>query len=145
MEETFSALTRAVEGTPAVAIAAAFIWGVLSILLSPCHLASIPLVVGFIHGQGRMSTQRASLIATMFAVGILLALAGGWMGEALQGRLPYGCDDGRLGGQAEAAQDLLDGRVRGKPRPLACGRCRAGGRRRCCRPRTCSTLARRRP
>ena len=38
---------------------AAFVWGILSILLSPCHLSSIPLIVGFIDEQGRMSTKRA--------------------------------------------------------------------------------------
>jgi len=75
MDELFTTLSRAVEGTPAVAIGAALVWGVLSILLSPCHLASIPLVVGFIGGQGRISTGRASLIATLFAVGILITIA----------------------------------------------------------------------
>ena len=71
MDELFTTLTRAVEGTPLVAIAASFVWGILSILLSPCHLASIPLIVGFIDGQGRISTRRAFLISTLFAVGIL--------------------------------------------------------------------------
>lgn len=75
MDALFTTLSRAVEGTPAVAIGATFLWGVLSILLSPCHLASIPLVVGFIGGQGRISTRRASLIATLFAVGILITIA----------------------------------------------------------------------
>lgn len=40
MEQLFITLTHAVEGTPAIAIAATFVWGVLSILLSPCHLAA---------------------------------------------------------------------------------------------------------
>lgn len=31
-------------------IGGAFRWGVLSIPLSPCHLTSIPLIVGFISG-----------------------------------------------------------------------------------------------
>ncbi len=75
MQELFTSLTRAVEGTPGVAIGAAFIWGVLSILLSPCHLASIPLIVGFINGQGRISTRRAFAIATLFSVGILATIA----------------------------------------------------------------------
>jgi cytochrome c-type biogenesis protein len=75
MEELFTALTRAVEGTPSVAVAAAFVWGVLSILLSPCHLASIPLIVGFINGQGRISTRRAFFISTLFAAGILITIA----------------------------------------------------------------------
>jgi len=75
MELLFTTLTRAVEGTPLVAIGAAFIWGILSILLSPCHLASIPLIVGFIDEQGRISTKRAFLISTLFAVGILITIA----------------------------------------------------------------------
>ena len=75
MEQLFTGLTRAVEGTPAVALSAAFAWGVLSILLSPCHLASIPLIVGFVDEQGRIPTKRAFLISTLFAVGILITIA----------------------------------------------------------------------
>lgn len=75
MERLFTTLTRAVEATPAVAIAASFLWGILSVLLSPCHLSSIPLIVGFIDQQGRMSTRRAFLISTLFAAGILMTIA----------------------------------------------------------------------
>ena len=75
LEQLFTVLTRAVEGTPAVALAAAFAWGILSIALSPCHLASIPLIVGFIDEQGRISTKRAFQIAGLFALGILCTIA----------------------------------------------------------------------
>lgn len=61
LENLFASLTRAVEGGSLIALAAAFFWGILSILLSPCHLASIPLIVGFIDQQGRMTTRRASI------------------------------------------------------------------------------------
>ena len=74
MQSLFTWLTQAVEGTPAVAITAAFVWGILSIVLSPCHLASIPLIVGFIDQQGRTSTRRAFLMSTLFAVGILITI-----------------------------------------------------------------------
>ncbi|MFC1676257.1 cytochrome c biogenesis CcdA family protein [Planctomycetota bacterium] len=74
MEEFFSNLTEAVEAAPLVAVGAAFVWGVLSIILSPCHLASIPLIVGFIDEQGQMSTRRAFGISTIFAVGILITI-----------------------------------------------------------------------
>jgi len=74
MQQLFTALTRAIEGSPGVALSAAFAWGILSILLSPCHLASIPLIVGFIDGQGRMSNRRAFLISVLFATGILLTI-----------------------------------------------------------------------
>lgn len=75
MTELFTTLTRAVEGTPLVALGAALVWGVLSILLSPCHLASIPLIVGFINGQGQMTTRRAFGLSLLFSVGILLTIA----------------------------------------------------------------------
>ena len=87
MEELFTNLTRAVEGSSAAALFAAFVWGVLSILLSPCHLASIPLIVGFINGQGRISTKRAFVISTLFAVGILITIAALGAMTAAAGRM----------------------------------------------------------
>ena len=74
MEQLFTALSRAVEGSAALALSAAFAWGVLSILLSPCHLASIPLIVGFIDQQGRITTRRAFTISLLFSVGILITI-----------------------------------------------------------------------
>ena len=75
MEELFTTLTRAVEGTPAIALGAAFIWGILSIVLSPCHLSSIPLIVEFIDQQGRVAPRRAFGISSLFAAGILITIA----------------------------------------------------------------------
>ena len=74
IEWIFTTLTHAVEGTAAIAIAGSFVWGILSILLSPCHLASIPLIVGFIDEQGRISTKRAFIISALFAAGILITI-----------------------------------------------------------------------
>jgi cytochrome c-type biogenesis protein len=73
--ELFTRLTRAMEGAPLIALSSALIWGILSILLSPCHLASIPLIVGFIDEQGLISTKRAFWIALLFATGILVTIA----------------------------------------------------------------------
>ena len=87
MEHLFSVLTRAVEGTPLVAISAAFVWGVLSIVLSPCHLASIPLIIGFIDEQGRISTKRAFLISVLFSVGILVTIGAIGAVTAAAGRM----------------------------------------------------------
>jgi len=74
MAALFATLSRAVEGAPAIAIGAAVVWGILSIVLSPCHLASIPLIVGFINGQGQTSTRRAFFISFLFALGILITI-----------------------------------------------------------------------
>jgi cytochrome c-type biogenesis protein len=87
MEQLFTNLSHAVEGAPAAALAAAGVWGVLSILLSPCHLASIPLIVGFISGQGRTSTTRACGVAAVFAVGILMTIAAVGAITAAAGRM----------------------------------------------------------
>lgn len=75
MQELFTSLSHAVEGAPLIALSAAVLWGILSIVLSPCHLASIPLIVGFISEQGQVSTRRAFWTSTLFAVGILVTIA----------------------------------------------------------------------
>jgi cytochrome c-type biogenesis protein len=74
MQALFEALTHAVEGAPGIALGAALVWGVLSILLSPCHLSSIPLIVGFIMGQTEMTTRRAFFTASAFSLGILITI-----------------------------------------------------------------------
>ena len=71
----FTWLTNAVQGQPYLAILAAFLWGILSILLSPCHLSSIPLIIGFIDKQGRGSVKRAFWLSLLFAAGILVTIA----------------------------------------------------------------------
>jgi cytochrome c-type biogenesis protein len=87
LENLFSSLTHAVEATPAIALAAALAWGVLSILLSPCHLASIPLIVAFINGQGVTSVRRALGLSSLFGAGILVTI--GLLGAltAMAGRI----------------------------------------------------------
>lgn len=72
--QLFNWLTAAIGSTPAIAVVAAIIWGVLSIVLSPCHLASIPLIVGFIGNQGKISTGRAFTLSLLFATGILVTI-----------------------------------------------------------------------
>lgn len=74
MGQLFSALAHAVESSTGVALGASFVWGVLSILLSPCHLASIPLIIGYIDQQGRIPTRRAFTISLVFSVGILITI-----------------------------------------------------------------------
>jgi len=58
-----------------IAAFASFGWGVLSILLSPCHLSSIPLIVGFISSQGKISIEKTFIISLVFSVGILITIA----------------------------------------------------------------------
>jgi len=75
LEGIFNTLYEAMTGAVWLAIVASFGWGVLSILLSPCHLSSIPLVVGFISSQGKISIVRTFNISLVFSVGILITIA----------------------------------------------------------------------
>ena len=74
-EGLFTALYEAMMDSVWLAVLASFAWGVLSILLSPCHLSSIPLVVGFISSQGKMTVGRTFNISLIFSVGILITIA----------------------------------------------------------------------
>jgi len=75
LESIFTWLTHLLTSHPLAGLAGAFLWGVLSILLSPCHLASIPLIVGFISQQERLTTRKAFRISLAFALGILVTIA----------------------------------------------------------------------
>jgi len=87
VQDFLGSLSAAVEGAPAVALGASVVWGVLSIVLSPCHLASIPLIVGFIDGQGRTSTRHAFLLSLLFGTGILITIGAIGAVTAALGRL----------------------------------------------------------
>jgi cytochrome c-type biogenesis protein len=107
MEAVLSALSRAIGSSVPVAIAAAFAWGVLSIILSPCHLASIPLIVGYIGREGTASTRRSLALSVTFAVGILITIAAVGGITAAAGRMIG--DVGRIGNYIVAAVFFLVG------------------------------------
>lgn len=75
LNEIFTQLNSALYGNIYLAMLASFMWGILSILLSPCHLSSIPLVIGYISSQGSISLRKTFNISLTFAFGILLTIA----------------------------------------------------------------------
>jgi cytochrome c-type biogenesis protein len=76
--ELIAPLSEALAGDSGIAILAAFAWGLASIWLSPCHLAGVPLVVGYLAATPDLDTgkgERArSLVILAFALGALLSL-----------------------------------------------------------------------
>jgi cytochrome c-type biogenesis protein len=102
MGETLTAFANAFAASAALALPAAFLWGVLSVVLSPCHLSSIPLVVAYMNGGDQFPTgRRALLISSSFAVGILGSIAVIGVLTAAAGRMAG--DVGRWGTYALAA------------------------------------------
>ena len=71
--ELLAPISQALTSTPAWAGAAALVWGILSIWLSPCHLAGIPLVVAYL-AVGSEDCLRRTRIVLAFAVGALIGL-----------------------------------------------------------------------
>jgi cytochrome c-type biogenesis protein len=87
MVELFISLTKAMEGNPLIAVSASLIWGILSIVLSPCHLVSIPLIIGYIGEQGKISVKSSFWMSVLFALGILVTIALVGLMTALAGRM----------------------------------------------------------
>jgi cytochrome c-type biogenesis protein len=85
--ELLTWLSGALTQSPEIAIGAAFIWGVLSVVLSPCHIACIPLIVGFIDGQGNISAGRAFGLSSLFGFGILITIGIIGLITGLMGRM----------------------------------------------------------
>ena len=74
LEALFTWVTKLLAGRPLLGLSGAFLWGILSVLLSPCHLAGIPLIVGFISQRSPVTTRKAFRISLTFALGILVTI-----------------------------------------------------------------------
>jgi cytochrome c-type biogenesis protein len=107
LNELFNNLNNAMEISPAAAMGAAFVWGICSVVFSPCHLASIPLIVAYVNDQGVKSTRHAAGLSTLFSVGILIMMAVIGVVTALAGRMTG--DAGAMGGYVMSAVFILIG------------------------------------
>lgn len=59
-----------------IAAVGSFLWGMISVLFSPCHLASIPLIVAYVGGQQQaIKPKEAGVYATMFTLGLFITIA----------------------------------------------------------------------
>ncbi len=75
MEAILLHITTWLRAGPAVALPASFLWGAVAVLLSPCHLASIPLLIAYVAGQKVIPPPRqAARYAVLFAIGIFIAI-----------------------------------------------------------------------
>jgi cytochrome c-type biogenesis protein len=74
MDAIFMYLYEIMQGSAMIAVFGAFLWGLASILLSPCHLSSIPLIIGFINGKKNETVYKAFLQSLFFGLGILVTI-----------------------------------------------------------------------
>lgn len=65
-----------------------FLWGMVSVLFSPCHLASIPLIVSYVAGQNQIvAGKKAALYAVVFTLGLFITIAAIGVVCAMLGRM----------------------------------------------------------
>ncbi len=72
MTDWIAHLSSALEGAPLLALGAAMLFGAASVVISPCHLAGVPLVVGVVQAH-RGPTRSAQTVAVLFGLGVLLS------------------------------------------------------------------------
>lgn len=59
-----------------IAALGCFLWGMVSVALSPCHMASIPLIVSYVAGQEKgLHTKNAAFYAVAFTIGLFITIA----------------------------------------------------------------------
>ena len=76
LDQLFLTLNTWMVGSFGLALLGSFLWGVVSVLFSPCHLASIPLIVGYVSGQNRLlQGKEAAGYAGLFSFGLFISIA----------------------------------------------------------------------
>ena len=77
MLDTFLLTVNAwIAGGTILAAAGCFLWGMVSVLFSPCHLASIPLIVAYVGGQEKaIAPRQAGVYAAAFTTGLFITIA----------------------------------------------------------------------
>jgi len=87
IESIFNGLYAALYGNLIIALIASLLWGIISVLLSPCHLSSIPLVIGLLTGRQLLSVKEFFRLSLVFAAGILVSIALIGVVTAMLGRM----------------------------------------------------------
>jgi cytochrome c-type biogenesis protein len=91
LESLFLTVNEWIAGGTMIAALGCFLWGMISVVFSPCHLASIPLIVAYVGGQQQILKSReaaqyavaftAGLFITIALVGIVCAILGRMLGD----------------------------------------------------------------
>jgi cytochrome c-type biogenesis protein len=91
LETFFLTVNEWIQSGAGIAALGCFMWGMISVVFSPCHLASIPLIVAYVGGQETLLKPRqaayyslaftAGLFITIALIGIICALLGRMLGD----------------------------------------------------------------
>lgn len=75
-DQMFLTINSWMTGDLLAAAAGCFLWGMVSVAFSPCHIASIPLIVSYVAGQEKaLKARDAAYYAIVFSVGLFISIA----------------------------------------------------------------------
>ncbi len=75
LDHIFFTVNSWMNGGLAVAAFGCFTWGMVSVLFSPCHMASIPLIIGYVGGQDSiLEGKKAVPYALLFTLGLFITI-----------------------------------------------------------------------
>ncbi len=76
LETVFLTINEWMTGATALAALGCFLWGLVSVLFSPCHLASIPLIVAYVGGQETVVKPKQAVgYAVLFSLGLFITIS----------------------------------------------------------------------
>jgi cytochrome c-type biogenesis protein len=76
LETFFLTVNDWIAGGTMIAALGCFLWGMISVVFSPCHLASIPLIVAYVGGQQQLLKPRdAAYYSVSFTLGLFIMIA----------------------------------------------------------------------
>ena len=76
LETFFLTVNGWIAGGTAIAALGCFVWGMVSVAFSPCHLASIPLIVAYVGGQQEvLKPKSAAYYSVSFSIGLFITIA----------------------------------------------------------------------
>jgi cytochrome c-type biogenesis protein len=89
LDNLFVTVNEWIAGGTTLAALGCFVWGMISVLFSPCHLASIPLIIAYVGGQRKALVPRQAVgYAVAFSAGLFITIAVigavcAWLGRML--------------------------------------------------------------
>jgi cytochrome c-type biogenesis protein len=76
LESILLTVNEWIAGGIMIAALGCFLWGMISVVFSPCHLASIPLIVAYVGGQQTiLKPKEAGLYSVAFTSGLFITIA----------------------------------------------------------------------
>ena len=74
-QEVFLKVNEWMTAGSAIAALGSLLWGMISVLFSPCHMVSIPLIVAYVGGQEKaVVPRRAAAYSVVFTLGLLITI-----------------------------------------------------------------------